>query len=105
MSEELFESNFPKLREILSSLSEEEQDKILKMSPDEFEKLYERVNSLPAAQSLQIISFLFVLFLDIGPFVLIDELLDNYTKKINLAIFLARVFYFGEYIENKQFLW
>ena len=37
------------------------------MSPNEFEKLYERVNSLPAAQSLQIISFLFVLFLDIGP--------------------------------------
>ena len=38
MSEELFESNFPKLREILSSLSEEEQDKILNMSSEEFKK-------------------------------------------------------------------
>ena len=38
MSEELFESNFPKLREILSSLSIEEQDKILNMSFEEFIK-------------------------------------------------------------------
>jgi len=39
MSEELFEeSNFPKLRKIIPSLSREEQDKILKMSPDEFEQ-------------------------------------------------------------------
>ncbi|MDD5959533.1 MAG: hypothetical protein ACI4RQ_03370 [Methanobrevibacter wolinii] len=38
MSEELFESNFPKLREILSSLSEEEQDKILNMSFEDFIK-------------------------------------------------------------------
>ena len=42
MSEELFETfgegNLPKLREILSSLSEEEQDKILNMSFEDFIK-------------------------------------------------------------------
>lgn len=42
MSEELFETfgegNLPKLREILSSLSIEEQDKIFNMSFEEFIK-------------------------------------------------------------------
>lgn len=42
MSEELFETfgegNFPKLREIISSLSEEEQEEILNMSTEEFVK-------------------------------------------------------------------